>query len=250
MSDDYTYKEYVSNQSFYNDYSQYQKKYVDNARESDKAIMDLVAAFATETGQPAPRILDIGCSTGNLLSHLRQRFPEAALAGGDLMKPVVQECQQNERLSGIDFEVMDILDIPLNGYDVVIANAVLYLFPWENVADAAKSLYASLKSGGRFIGFEFMHGYHSDIRIKEKSNLHPQGLTMYFRPYDRVRQVFAQAGFVDIAFLPFAIPIDLPRLVGTEQELISHTVRTEDGQRLLFRGPLAQPWCHMVARKP
>jgi hypothetical protein len=33
------------------------------------------------------------------------------------------------------------------------------------------------------------------------------------------------------------------------EDLNSYTVKTETGDRLLFRGALYQPWCHMIAHK-
>ena len=65
-----------------------------------------------------------------------------------------------------------------------------------------------------------------------------------------------ESGFDDVQFAPFEIPIDLPRgrTVGDNEsgfeDLNSYTVRSEAGDRLLFRGTLFQPWCHLIARKP
>lgn len=250
MTNDYTYKDYVANKSFYDEYSKYQKKYAFNARESDKTIIGLVADEAERRGLAEPRVLDIGCSTGNLLHHLQKRLPKARLTGGDLMAYVVDECRENPLLQGMAFEVMDICALPKAGQDMVVANAILFLFDWDLYDAAVQSLFDSLAAGGMFVGYEWMHDFHSDITVIEKSNLHPDGLRISMRPYWRVRESFLRAGFADVEFRPFHIPIDLPRLEGREQELVSRTVATDDGQRLLFRGPLHQPWCHMTARKP
>lgn len=246
----YTYKEYVTNEAFYNAYSEYQKKYVFNVRESDRVIIEMVQRIAAERSAKGMSVLDIGCSTGNLLYHLRQHLREARLVGGDLMAYVIDECAANPMLSDIHFEVMDICALARKDFDVIVANAIMYLFNWELYDAAVESIFNAMASGGAFIGYEWMHEYHADIAITEKSNLHPEGLVIHSRPLWRVRESFLKAGFGDVQFMPFDIPIDLPALEGEEQELVSRTVKTEDGRRMMFRGMLYQPWCHMMARKP
>ena len=249
MSDTYTYKDYVVNKAFYAEYSEYQKQYFDNARESDKVVIAMAQKVSNELRKTDVSILDVGCSTGNLLYHMKHHMPEARLTGGDLMAYVVNECRSNPSLEGIRFEVMDVCAVPQDNYDIIIVNAVMFLLDWDRYDEAVRGIFASLAPGGAFIGYEWMHGFHSDISITEKSNLHPQGLTINVRPFWRVRESFLEAGFADVTFVPFEIPLDLPQQEGTEKELISRTVRTRDGARLMFRGPLYQPWCHMVARK-
>ena len=78
---------------------------------------------------------------------------------------------------------------------------------------------------------------------------HPDGLVLHFRPYALLRDACALAGLEAPAIHPFAIPIDLPR-PARDDEIISYTVPAADGGRILFRGALAQPWCHVVASRP
>src|SRR5260221_325307 len=66
-------------------YDEYQKRYKEEPRESDKVLLSMIAE-AIE-GREKPRLLDVGCSTGNLLSHISRRFSwdRLALVGGDLL---------------------------------------------------------------------------------------------------------------------------------------------------------------------
>jgi hypothetical protein len=68
-----------------------------------------------------------------------------------------------------------------------------------------------------------------------------------------VRTIFEETGFTDVWFQPFNISIDLARVDqaegGSFQDLCSYTIKAEDGRRMLFRGALYQPWCHMMGRK-
>ena len=249
------YKRYVSDADWARTYSAYQKKYVTNPRESDKKSARLVLAALRDMPwlQRPPRILDIGCSTGNFLRHLRQLVPDAHLVGGDLMAPIVQECREDPELAGITFQIMDVFDIPTSlPFDVIVANAVTYLFEPGEFEQVSASFAKAVNPGGAYIGYELIFPGNREKRVIEKSQGHPEGLKMILRAEDFVRATLAAAGFDDIEVQPFDIPIDLPKPdpTGTDADLITYTVRDAvTGRRLMYRGDLFQPWAHIVARK-
>lgn len=249
---EFHYRRYVSG-AFHKDYVAYQARYAVEPRESDKVVMDLVDEAVA--GLDEPRILDIGCSTGNLLRHMKARFPHAQLTGGELSEVALETCRRDPDLAGISFERLDALDLPRGLFDVVVANAVLFLFDEATFADALKSVASSLMAGGTLVAFEFFHAFPQELAIVERSEGHPEGMALHFRSMARSGELVRQAGFEDVRFLPFEIPIDLPRGVtfgdnaSGYESLNTYTERLEDGRRLLLRGALAQPWCHLVARK-
>jgi SAM-dependent methyltransferase len=250
------YKIYVSDPSWAQQYSDYQKKYESNPRESDKKSASLVLS-ALRGMQPlyrSPRILDIGCSTGNFLRHLQTLLPSTDLVGGDLMVPVIEQCRRDSGLRRVEFQVMDVFAIPTDTpFDVVVANAVNVYFEEEEYERAVKSIFDALQPDGTFVAYEWVFPDDREQRIVEKSNGHPEGLKFWFRSEDKVRSALSSAGFVDIDIQPFDIPIDLPKpqMTGTDADLITYTVRDQvTGRRLMFRGTLYQPWAHIVARKP
>src|SRR5262245_24789721 len=121
QSPDYLPDEYLKEYS--ERYNQYQQRYADEPREGDKKLIDLVrraAAGRLTAGQPV-RLLDIGCSTGNLLFHLKSAMPALNLTGGDLDSSAIAVCRSNPRLSGIQFEMMDVLDLAPASFEIVIA---------------------------------------------------------------------------------------------------------------------------------
>jgi SAM-dependent methyltransferase len=239
-----TYREYVADERFISDYSEYQRRYANTIRESDRVLIELVREV---TGGTPASLLDIGCSTGNLLRHLKQVVPEVGLTGGDLTPAVLDACRADPELEGVAFEVLDLLELPPSTFDVIVANAVLYLLRDGEYEEAAASVAQALRPGGTFLAFDFFHPFEQDLTIREASKTHPDGLTLHFRPYSRARAVFQEAGFAEVEFRPFAIPIDLER-PEDDAEIISYTVPAADGTRQLFRGTLYQPWCHFVAR--
>lgn len=172
------------------------------------------------------------------------------------MEGTIEQCQRNPDLKGIQFEIMDIVSLKAREhYDLITVNAVLYLFPEEKFASALSSIANALRAGGRLIAFDFFHSFRQELAICEKSASHPKGLMLHFRSYALVGRILAESGFSEYHFHPFHIPIDLERGKTYSdnkdgfEDLNSYTVRAEEGERLLFRGTLFQPWCHLVAQK-
>lgn len=251
MSEDFSYREYVTDEAFLRGYNAYQAKYAEQMRESDKVLVGLIGEiFSKRPPERGPlKVLDIGCSTGNLLLHLRRLMPSLALTGGDLAESSLAECRANPALAGVEFLALDLLDLPAQPkYDVVTVNAVLYMMTDEQIDTALASLSRALAPAGTLIVFDFFHPFEQDLTIMEASRTHPAGLRLRFRPMARFTAALAAAGFSDAVYRPFTLPIDLPRHAD-DGELITYTVPAADGRRLPFRGTLFQPWCHLTAVK-
>lgn len=246
------YREYVADEDFAAGYTDYQRRYLDEPRESDRVLIGHVAdALAARSASGhRPRVLDIGCSTGNLMRHLARALPGAELWGGELMPEALEICRAAPDLDGMTFAEMDLLAIGHPGaFDVIVINAVLYLLGDDDLRRALGSVAAALAPGGSLVAFDLFHPFDQHLTIREASPTHPDGLVLHFRPYALLGEACAAAGLEPPAIHPFAIPIDLPR-PARDDEIISYTVPTASGERLLFRGALAQPWCHVTARRP
>lgn len=241
-----SYREYVEDDDFQRGYAEYQQRYATQVPERDKVTIELVRRLAE--GRDALRVLDAGCSTGNLLLHLSRAVPGLELTGGELVDDVIEANRRNPDLAGMSFERLDVLHLPAERWDVVLVNAVFYLFPWEEFERAIASVSRALAPGGSLVAFDFFHPFGQDLSIVERSETHPDGLALHFRPQRDVEPLLRRHGFEGVQFRPFGIPIDLPRPERPD-DMGSYTRRTEDGQRLLFRGTLLQPWCHLVATK-
>jgi SAM-dependent methyltransferase len=251
---DPSYSKYVNDQRWAADYQQYQQRYRKTLRSSDKVIIDIIREKMTHQSYT---VLDAGCSTGNLLYHLHKQLPAAQLVGVDLMKKVVEDCRQDQELNGIQFEVGDVtaLDTPAPnsqpsceaGFSIIVANAVLTLLNDEELSRAIDSIHSRLCFGGWLVAFDYVNSYDQDLTILEKDpTIHPEGVTLRFRPQSEWARLLSR--FTDMEFRPFHIPIDLKVESGS---LETRTILdVETGHRLLFRGSLNQPWCHIVAKKP
>ncbi len=246
MSGTASYLDYVGDKKFMSDYADYQQRYAENIRESDRAILDLVRPLVGKSDEQL-KLIDIGCSTGNLLLHLKHAFPDLALVGGEMPDSILEANRSNSSLAGIEFVYTDLINLELEAaYDIATINAVFYLFDDDQYRQALKNVRRALRPGGTMILFDFFHSFEQDLAILEKSSSHPEGITLHFRPSSQVRQMMSEAGFGDVQFHPFEIPIDLEGDPNSP-DLISYTQKREDGQRMLFRGTLFQPWCHCQA---
>jgi SAM-dependent methyltransferase len=249
MSETFSYREYVGDEKFLAEYNSYQRKYAQTIRESDRVLVAMVKERVALTDGGPLDLLDIGCSTGNLLLHIKRLVPGVNLTGGDLALSSIDECRRNSKLEGIAFEVMDLLALPAAHYDIVIVNAVLYMLDDEQYRIALVSLANCLRAGGTCLIYDFAHPFvHQKLTIYETSVLHPNGLRLCFRPTVEVDRAAREAGFAAVEFHPFEIPIVLPPSPH-DGEVVTYTVDRSDGGRSMFRGALYQPWCHMVAHK-
>jgi SAM-dependent methyltransferase len=239
-----SYEKYVKDEAFLAYYNDYQKRYADQIAERDKVLLGLIAEKTRGQGS----LLDIGCSTGNLLLHIRRAFPGLVLYGGDLAQSSIEAAAALPELETAIIGRMDMLDIT-GKYDCIVANAVAVYFEWDEYEKALASVARALRPGGVYIAFEWLHPHNQELRIVEKCLSHPDGLKYWFRSFGKVSRILDKNGMEEIEFTPFLMPFDIPAPEDKSGDTVTYTERLENGNRISMRGSLYQPWCHMVARK-
>ena len=129
MSEKFSYQDYVTDKKFLAEYNSYQNRYKQDIRESDKVVISLVRDLISKRGNTDQRLtlLDVGCSTGNLLLHLKKMLPDLTYMGTDLAESSLEECRANPDLSGVEFQIADLLSLSCGKFDFVTVNAVLYM---------------------------------------------------------------------------------------------------------------------------
>lgn len=251
MAPELSYQDYVCDQSYMDAYSQYQRKYARNMRESDRILITIIERILGDEAPDRKRfsLLDIGCSTGNLLLHLKYALPQLDLSGGDIVASIVAECRANPDLAGIQFSEMNMLNMNCERqFDLVVANAAMPFFTQAEFGQALANISAVTKPGGWFVAFDWFHPFEQDITVVEKSRNFSQGLEYHFWSYTTVKAAIGKVGLGNPNFQPFYMQTDLAKSADLAN-INSYTIRSDDGQRLCFRGSLFQPWCHLVAQK-
>lgn len=235
------YRDYVDDAGHMRAYADYQRRYADTLRESDRVLIELIR----ERSAPGAALLDMGCSTGNLLLHLSRLLPALRLHGADLVPEIVAACKADPALAGIEFTEHDMLDLRLDQrFDLITVNASLMFFTPEQFERALTRLGAALVPGGHLIGFDYVHPFEQEIELVETSAAFPGGLRLFQRSEGAVRAALAAAGFEAPAFGAFELGIDLPR---PEDRADIRTWTPFPGAS--FRGTLFQPWCHFTATR-
>ncbi len=249
---DLSYKDYVSDETQIDQYSEYQRKYSKKIRESDKELIGLIQKLSkTKLNSKGKKtLLDVGCSTGNLLLHIKNTIPEIDLVGGDIVSNIIKNCKKNPELEGISFKVMNMLKMSdhISAFDFVVVNASLMFFKDEEFETALKNLSSVTKKGGYFLAFDYFHPFEQEISMVEKSKLYPSGLKLYFRSYSKVDCALKNAGFKDWFYNSFNIPTQLEKPEDLS-DITTYTIDSKEGNRLCFRGSIFQPWCFLIAKK-
>ena len=215
---------------------------------SDKKIIQIIGDYVNAGG--GLRVLDIGCSTGYLLKHIKHKMPNLELTGGDLNNLQIEHCKSQEELLGIQFEVMDAtkIDKP-RSFDVIIANAMFLMLEDETFEASLTSIYDAMDFGGILVAFDQVHEWAQDVTIIEKSGSAPDGIILRQRPKNDVEKLLQKVGFMNLEFSAFDLPIDLPKPPVNTRRMETYTVSTVEGPRLQMRGVIAQPWSHIIASK-
>jgi len=244
MSSDDSYQEYVLD---YQTHVAFEDQFFEEPRDRHKVMLDLVGEVVRD-GSPS-RLLDVCCSKGIFLAHVRRLYPELSLLGVDLGEELIAEAQKNPSLAGIDFQHADLLSMSFDEpFDIVTGNNALMFFDDAQYERAVSNIWDSLSPGGSFFTSDLYHPFDQDLKIVERNNWYPGELVTYHRSYAYVRRVFEGLGADRIDFRPFGMTKDLPR--NDYGSLVSYTIGTEGGERLDMRGILLQPFCHFSAHKP
>lgn len=245
------FRTYAADTAHFQKYENHQGRYRNNPRESDKVLHRLIAG--SMSGREAPvRILDAGCSNGNLLFHLRQIFEadQIELSGFDYSDDAVAFCQGDPALSGIPIFKGDIRAIPHpNHYDIIAVNAVLYCLSDDEFEEAIKSISNALRPGGRLVIFDLITDFPDySLTVVERSPAFRNGHTLHIRNKGEYESLFAKHGMRTEEFFSFDIEIDLPKTLHKDW-LSTYTVDDDSGKKLMFRGCLFQPWSFFVVEK-
>lgn len=246
------YKNYTNKDSYFQEYVSYQDKYKTSPKESDKFILKYIENnICDDTSEKENiNIADFGCSGGSFLRLLKDKLPNVNLYGFDLSEICVNKCMNDPSLKGVIFKKADLINYkPKVKFDVIILSAVTYIFNNIEFEKAIRNVFSLLNKNGHLILFDWFHPFEKQmLTINETSVGHPEGMTYHCRPIKLVNEILIKANFKEVSFNEFQIPIDL-NTPSLDDELITYTVKSQAGKRLMFRGALYQPWNFVFCKK-
>jgi SAM-dependent methyltransferase len=148
-----------------------------------------IRSLEKHLSDPAPLIIDIGCSSGLLIERLKTRLPHATIMGADYAQGPLQSLV--ERMPGIPLLQFDLASCPLPDACV---NGVVALNVLEHIEDdraAMRQIHRILKPGGVAV-IEVPAGPHL-------YDLYDQEL-MHFRRY-RMPELMEKARSADLEII-------------------------------------------------
>ncbi len=122
------------------------ERYLTYADERGRPFVELVARVDAE--RPAT-VVDLGCGPGNLTALLRERWPDAEVAGLDSSPEMVERARAT--VADVDFAVADLRDwvaSTTRSVDVLVSNATLQWVPGH--LDLLPALVETVAPGGWF----------------------------------------------------------------------------------------------------
>jgi len=185
-----------------------------------------------------PRILDIGCATGEFLYYLHDCYPHANLTGIDILPTLLSKAKEN--LPTVKFLCADIyegdeLSSEFNRYDAVFMNGVHSIFDNNKQCIDRVLKLVNFENNGRAFIFGLFNPENIDVlvkvkRIEESSSWEPgwncfskQGILNYLHSKN-----------LKGSFNDFHINIDIEK--KPEDPLRSWTIKLDEGQRMIVHG--------------
>lgn len=182
----------------------------------------------------SPRILDIGCATGDFLWFMRRLYPNAVMSGFDVTPEYIARAQDD--MPDCHFFIADIhtgADLPEGKYDALFMNGVNSIFddyePW--IENSLKLL----NDGGRAYIFGLFNPNDVDVIIKERKagQTGPwlSGINLFSKK--TISQYLDKIQTKHI-FYDFQIDIDIDKT--PDEPMRSWTIKDERGVRMIVSG--------------
>ncbi|MFO0881653.1 MAG: class I SAM-dependent methyltransferase [Gemmataceae bacterium] len=185
----------------------------------------LIAEAAAAVTPQAQHVLDVGCGAGNFTLKLLQHLPNLDVTLIDLSRPMLDRAEQRLRsatagtIQAIQGDIREI-DLPAEGFDVILAAAVLHHLRSEDEWQAVfASFHRALRPGGSLWIFDMVESEipalqslfrrrYGDYLVQLRDEAYRDHVFAYIEKEDTPRSLLFQ--------------VDLLRQVGFAQVEVLH----------------------------
>lgn len=105
------------------------------------------------------RILEIGCSIGQLTCELKNRFPEAEVYGTDIASPMLRYAHWRAVEQDIDVHFAQMpgedMDFDSNSFDLIVTHLLFHEIPVPVIKGTLSEIHRLLRPGGTFVMWDF-----------------------------------------------------------------------------------------------
>ncbi|OED30109.1 trans-aconitate 2-methyltransferase [Methanosphaera sp. WGK6] len=119
-----------------------------------------------------PRILDLGCGTGGLVTKIFKRFPKAHVVCVDISNVMIEIAKENlSDYDNVEFIQDDFTKMKFtSNYDAVISSVTLNYLSYESKKKLLEKVYDALNKGGVFYNADFLmpNSKYNDILNQRK----------------------------------------------------------------------------------
>ncbi len=173
-----------------------------------REVLDLTVRLILRRGREELRLLDLGCSTARLLLELHRAGLRGELRGIDNSVAMIERARKKCAAFGAEeivLELADILEVPIEGVDVVTANYTLqFIRPLQRPA-LVRRIYEGLNEGGEF--------YFSEKVLFDDPRLDKEMIEIYY-DYKRKQgysdyEIASKREALENVLIPFTIEENL-----------------------------------------
>jgi tRNA (cmo5U34)-methyltransferase len=188
-------------------------------------VLEQITSAAAVTTPRATAVLDVGCGAGNYTIKLLQKLPGLSATLIDLSRPMLDRAVERVTAAGASLVTPlqgDIreLELPKNGYDVILAAAVLHHLRTDDEWHAVfTKLYQSLRPGGSIWISDLVE--HTTPAVQQMMWSRYGDYLVSLKGPEYRDQVFAYVEQEDTP-RPLAFQLDLLRSVGFERIELLH----------------------------
>lgn len=179
-----------------------------------------------QTLEASAHVADVGCGKGRALVKLAEAYPELTGVGYDLSDANLTGAHHLAAESGVDdrirFEKRDVHDGLPETFDIILTFDAVHDF--QHPQQAFRNIHQALRDGGAYLLLEYRVGdtlednlgpigavfYSLSVSYCMTTSLalHGEGLGTCGLPETRVREMAHQAGFEELAAVPFEHPFN------------------------------------------